>query len=136
VDRADLAVRRFLHHRTRLDHQHPALDQAGGDGVSITSEDTGVGLSRHGHPLGGSVLIKTFEVGEPDGLELIESDTGGLGLPYGASNRPEATPLQLETYATWNDRARHAGEHMLITPPRQPGSARLVVAAWRRVART
>jgi hypothetical protein len=102
-------VRRFLDHRPRLDHQHPALDQAGGDGVSSTGEDTGVGLPRHGHPLGGRVLIETFEVGEPHGLELIESDADGLGFPYGASNRPEATPLQLVAHATRNDWARHCG---------------------------
>jgi hypothetical protein len=108
VDRTGLVVRRLLDYRPRLDHQHLALDQAGGDGVSSAREDTGVGLSRHGHPLGGSVLIETFEVGEPDGLELIESDTDGRGFPYGASNRPEATPFQLVANTTRNNRARHA----------------------------
>jgi hypothetical protein len=101
-------MRRLLDYGARLDHQHLALDQADGDGVSRTREDAGVGLSRHGHPLGGRVLIETFEVGEPDGLELIESDADGLGFPYGASNRPEATPLQLVAHATRNDWARHA----------------------------
>jgi hypothetical protein len=121
VDRTGLVVRRLLDHGSRLDHQHLALHQAGGDGVSSTREDTGVGLSRHGHPLGGSVLIETFEVGEPDGLELIDPDTDGLGFPCGASNGPEAAPLQLAANATWNDRARHVCEHMLITASSQPG---------------
>lgn len=110
MDRTGLAVRRLLDHGSRLDHQHLALDKAGGDGVSSTREDTGVGLSRHGHPLGSGVLIETFEVGEADGLELVESDADCLGLPYGASNRPEATPIQLVADATRNDRTRHALE--------------------------
>jgi hypothetical protein len=110
VDRTHLAVRRRLDHGARLDHQHLAVDQTGSNRVSSTREDAGVGLSRHGHPLGGRVLVETFEVSEPDGFELIESDADGLGLPCGATNRPEATPFQLETHATRNDRARHAGE--------------------------
>jgi hypothetical protein len=107
VDRARLAVRRLFDHGACLDHQHLALDQASGDGVSSTREDTGVGLPRHRHPLGGSVLIETFEVGKPDGLEFVETDTDRLGLPNGAPNRPKAPRLQLAVNATWNDRARH-----------------------------
>ena len=108
VDRTSLVVRRLLDDRPRLDHQHLPIYQAGGDGMSSAREDTGVGLSRDGHPFGGSVLIETFEVGEADGLELIESDTDGLGFPCGAADWPEATPLQLVANAAWDDRARHA----------------------------
>jgi hypothetical protein len=115
---------RVLDHRAGLHHQHLALDQAGGDGVSSTREDTGVGLSGDGHPLGGRVLIETFEVGKPDGLEFIESDTDGLGFPHRAANRPKAPPLQLVVNATWNDWARHVGEHMLITASSQPSVSR------------
>jgi hypothetical protein len=93
VDRAGLVVVRVLDHRAGFHHQHLAIDQADGDGVSGTREDTGVGLSGHGHSLGGRVLIQTFEVGEPDGLEFIESDTDGLGLQGGTPNRPKAPPF-------------------------------------------
>ncbi len=110
VDRACLSVRRLFDHGARLDHQHPAFHQAGGDGVPSSRKDAGVGLSRHGHPLGGSVLVETFQVGETDGLEFIAADGDRRAPVRGGPDRPEATGCQLLTDATGDDRAGHGVE--------------------------
>jgi hypothetical protein len=107
VDRAGLLARRLLDHGASLDQQQPAFHQALGNGASRPGENSSVGLPGHCHPLGGGGLVKTLEVGETDGLELIEADADRLGSADRSSNRPEASARQLMTDTTENQRAWH-----------------------------
>jgi hypothetical protein len=95
-------------HRTRLDHQRLALDQAGRDGVSSPREDPRVGLPGHSHALGRGILIEPFYVGETDRFEFVRADGDRIGLARRGADRPESAAIQLAADATRNNRARHS----------------------------
>jgi hypothetical protein len=53
---------RDLHHRTITHYENSLLDQRSGDRRPGAGEDAGEGRPGNSHPLGGSFLIKPFEI--------------------------------------------------------------------------
>ncbi len=64
---------RALHHRTISHNENSLLDQSPGDRRPGAGEDAGEGRSGYAHPLGGGFLVETFEIGQPQSLEFVQS---------------------------------------------------------------
>lgn len=136
VDRASLQLGGLVNHRRcdpTLHEEHPLLDQAAGDSGACPVEDTGVSLPRHAHVLGCGILVQALHVGEPDGLELVESDGDRLGREGKPAQGTKAPSAQRAAHTAGARRPWHDNyEHMLITfdwqqalgkPPRVPSES-------------
>jgi hypothetical protein len=92
------------------DNQHLAFNQTGRDSLSSPREDPSVSLSRHPHPLGRSILIKPFHIGEPDRFEFVEADGDRVSLALQTPDRTEAPTIQVAANATRDNGAGHVIE--------------------------
>lgn len=52
-------------------------------------EDPGQGWAGDTHPAGGRLLVQLFEIGQPQGLELIEGQHDFVKCPQGDTSRLE-----------------------------------------------
>jgi hypothetical protein len=75
-----------LDNRTVADDQELALDQRGGDSLPCAGEDPSEGGTGDPHPRGGGFLIEPFEIGEAQGLELVEADGFDLEFAGGSAH--------------------------------------------------
>jgi hypothetical protein len=80
------------HYRAFTNHQHPLLDQRPRDRRTGAGEDAGKGRPGNTHPLGGGLLVKTFEVSQPKGLELVEPQRLDLEFANPSADRLERPP--------------------------------------------
>jgi hypothetical protein len=93
VDRAGEGLIRGGHHRSLAHDQEPPLDERPCNRCSGTSEDPGEGGAGNAHPDSGGFLVETFQVGQSERLELIETKWLDLELVHRTSDRLERPPL-------------------------------------------
>jgi hypothetical protein len=105
VDRAPGRRRHVLDHRSGFNHQHLRLEKARGHRVPAPRENPRVGLARDTHAPGRRILVKAFEVGEPDGFEFVEADPHRVRLGRRLADRAEPAALQVATDVTGDRRA-------------------------------
>jgi hypothetical protein len=94
-------------HRSRLDQEHPAIDETRGHGVPGAREDARVGLARHPHALGCRILVEPLEIAKADGLEFVEADHHRVGPARGPADGTKAPARQAAADTTGDQRTRH-----------------------------
>jgi hypothetical protein len=123
MDRAGEGLVGSGYHGSLTDHQHTLLDQRPCDGRPGAGKDAGEGRPGNAHPFSGGHLIEPFEIGEPQSLELVESqlfdfeaaDRASDGLERPASGHASDSsdllrschfPSKLRTYAHYYQMSR------------------------------
>jgi len=81
------------HDRAITDQQQSFLDQSSGHGQPGAGEDASERRSRDPHPLGRGFLVQTLEIGQAQGLELVDAQGLDVKLTHRPPDRLEATPL-------------------------------------------
>jgi len=91
VNRTGPRIARAWKHRPVTHDEQPLLDEGPRHSGSGAAEGAAKGGPRHAHPLGCGLLVQTLEVGEAEGLELVEPKRLDLEAGYRASDWLEAT---------------------------------------------
>jgi len=73
MDRAGERLVGSRYHRPLANYQDFLLDQRPRNRFSRAFKDAGEGRAGNAHPFRRSLLVKPLEIGQPKGLELIES---------------------------------------------------------------
>lgn len=108
VNRALVGLELHLDVRAGFDHERCALREACCHRAPGARQDPGESLPGYAHLLSGRVLVESFEIGQPDCLELVSAEMPDRAVAGRSSDWPEAPDGRLAADSAGDGRPRHA----------------------------